>query len=149
MNKKVMFQLVIAMSNGGIKFPHTQRIVATITKEFSPYVDSFAAKDYSPAQSLVQTDALTTSSIKNVKSKKKSSSLGNLRKILDACLLFSNGLRKQLLIVIQNVKVPKHLLKYLLLITPITLMTRNYLVTMLMTLLNQEIIDALLFVQPA
>ena len=31
------------MSNGGIKFPHTQRIVATITKEFSPYVDSFAA----------------------------------------------------------------------------------------------------------
>ena len=82
------------MSNGGIKFPHTQRIVATITKEFSPYVDSLAAKDYLPAQSLVQTDAPTTSSIKNVKSKKKSSSFGDLRKILDACLLFSSGLRK-------------------------------------------------------
>ena len=65
------------------------------------------------------------------------------------CLLFSSGLRKQL-IVIQKVevqmKVPKHLLKQLLLITPITHMTRNYLVMMLMTLLTWEIIDALLFV---
>ena len=65
------------------------------------------------------------------------------------CLLFSSGLRKQL-IVIQKVevqmKVPKHLLKHLLLITPITHMTRNYLVMMLMTLLTWEIIDALLFV---
>ena len=76
------------MSNGGIKFPHTQRIVATITKEFSPYVDSLAAKDYSPAQSLVQTDAPTTSSIKNVKSKKKSSLLDNLCKNPDALFTF-------------------------------------------------------------
>jgi len=31
------------------KFPHTQSIVAIITREFSPYADSLAAKDYSLA----------------------------------------------------------------------------------------------------
>ena len=70
------------------KFPHTQSIVATITKEFSPYADSLAAKDYSPAQSPVQIDAPTTSSINDVKSKKKSSPLDNFRKILDALFAF-------------------------------------------------------------
>ena len=67
-------------------------------------------------------------------------------KTLMLCMLFSSGSRKLLLIVIQKVKNPKNLLKHLLLIIPITLMTSNYSVMMLVTLLTYEIIDALLFV---
>ena len=70
------------------KFPHTQCIIATISKEFSSTVALPMAKDYSPVQTPVHADAPSSSSIKNAKppAKNKSSPIDDLRKNPDALL---------------------------------------------------------------
>ena len=66
------------------KFPHTQSIIATISRESSSTTALPIAKDYSPVQSPVLADA--PSSIKNDKplAKNKSSLIDDLRNNLDA-----------------------------------------------------------------
>ena len=64
------------------KFPHTQRIIATISREFSSTAALPIAKDHSPVQTLVLGDAPSSSSMKNAKppAKNKISPIDNLRK---------------------------------------------------------------------
>ena len=65
-----------------------QRLVATISKEFSSTVALPIAKDHSPVQTPAPTDAPSSSSSKNVKppAKNKSSPIDNLRKNPNALL---------------------------------------------------------------
>ena len=148
-----MFQLVIGMSNGGISFPIPRALLPLLPENFHPMPIPMLLKTIHQLNHLFKLMHPPPPPLKMLSLKRRVPLLITYAKTLMLCLLFSSGLRKQLLIVIQKVevqmKVPKHLLKQLLLITPITHMTRNYLVMMLMTLLTWEIIDALLFVQPS
>ena len=148
MKKKVMFQLIIGMSNGGINFPIPRALLPLLPENFHPMLIPLLLKTIHQLNHLFKLMHPPPPPLKMLSLKGRVPLLMTYAKTLMLCLLFSSGLRKQPLIVIQKVKVPKHLLKHLLLIAPITLMTKNYLVMMLMTLLTQEIIDALLFVQP-
>ena len=71
-----------------MKFPHTQRIIATISRDFSFAAALPIAKDHSLVQTLAPADTPSSSSSKNVKPpvKNKSSPIGNLRKKFDALL---------------------------------------------------------------
>ena len=69
------------------KFPHTQRIIANISREFSSTTALPMAKDHSPVKTPVHADAPSSSS-KNAKppAKNKSSPIDDLRKNPDALL---------------------------------------------------------------
>ena len=70
------------------KFPHTQCIIATISRESSSTAALPIAKDHSLFQTPAPVDAPSSSSSKSVKplAKNKSSPIDNLRKNLDALL---------------------------------------------------------------
>ena len=70
------------------KFPHIQRIIATISREFSSTTALPITKDHSPIQTPALTEAPSSSSIKNTKppAKNKNSPIDNLRKNPDALL---------------------------------------------------------------
>ena len=88
MRKTVMFSLGIWYVKWLGKFPHTQRIIATISRESSSTAALPIAKDHSLVQTLAPADAPPSSSSKNVKppAKNKSFPIDNLRKNPDALL---------------------------------------------------------------
>ena len=134
------------MSNGGISFPIPRELLPLLPKNFHPMPIPLLLKTIHQLNHLFKLMHPPPPPLTMLSLKRRVPLLITFAKSLMLCLLFSSWLRKQLLIMIQKVKVQMKVPKHLLLITPITLMTRNYLVMMLVTLLTQEIIDALLFV---
>ena len=134
------------MSNGGISFPIPRALLPLLPENFHLMLLPLLLKTIHQPNHLFKLMHPPPPLLKMLSLKRRVPLLITFAKSLMLCLLFSSWLRKQLLIMIQKVKVQMKVPKHLLLITPITLMTRNYLVMMLVTLLTQEIIDALLFV---
>ena len=134
------------MSNGGISFPIPRALLPLLPENFHLMLLPLLLKTIHQPNHLFKLMHPPPPLLKMLSLKRRVPLLMTYAKTLMLCMLFSSGSRKLLLIVIQKVKNPKNLLKHLLLIIPITLMTSNYSVMMLVTLLTYEIIDALLFV---